>query len=154
MRYKRFCDNCGFCTLLSESESYKQCPVCKNRLAPIGFIDGHKLANMSPAQRVFWIENKLGHPIQKDLSDKRDAYYQDRIMKYKQKSEEEQKLSSEESFRQFQYNQAHAPECPYCQSTNLSKIGTVGRALSVGTFGLASGKIGKQFHCNNCGADF
>lgn len=45
-------------------------------------------------------------------------------------------------------------KCPYCQSTNISKIGTLNRVLSVSMFGLASKKIGKQWHCNSCKSDF
>lgn len=45
-------------------------------------------------------------------------------------------------------------ECPYCHSTNTSKIGTVNRMVSTGMFGLASKKIGKQWHCNSCKSDF
>ena len=45
-------------------------------------------------------------------------------------------------------------ECPYCHSTNTSKIGTVNRMVSTGMFGIASKKIGKQWHCNSCGSDF
>ena len=44
--------------------------------------------------------------------------------------------------------------CPYCKSTNVSKISTLGRSISVGLFGLASGKVGKQWHCNGCNSDF
>lgn len=44
--------------------------------------------------------------------------------------------------------------CPYCHSTDVSKISTLGRAASVGVFGLASKKIGKQWHCNHCKSDF
>lgn len=44
--------------------------------------------------------------------------------------------------------------CPYCESTNTKKIGLLGRGVSVGLFGLGSSKIGKQFHCNSCKADF
>ncbi len=44
--------------------------------------------------------------------------------------------------------------CPYCQSTNTKKISGTGRWLSTGVFGLASSKLGKNFHCNNCKADF
>lgn len=47
----------------------------------------------------------------------------------------------------------HVP-CPYCKSTNTEKISTVSRAVSVSLVGAASGKIGKQWHCNNCGSDF
>lgn len=44
--------------------------------------------------------------------------------------------------------------CPYCQSTNVKKIGTAGKLTSIGLFGLASSKVGKQWHCNKCGSDF
>lgn len=44
--------------------------------------------------------------------------------------------------------------CPYCKSTSVSPISTLNRAVSVGMLGLASGKIGKQYHCNACGSNF
>lgn len=45
--------------------------------------------------------------------------------------------------------------CPYCQSTNTQKISGLSKAVSVGLFGmLGLGKATKQFHCNNCKADF
>lgn len=45
-------------------------------------------------------------------------------------------------------------ECQYCHSTNTKKISTTSRVISTSLFGLGSKKVGKQFHCNNCGADF
>ena len=47
-----------------------------------------------------------------------------------------------------------APKCTYCGSSNIRKIGLLNRAISAELFGLGSKKIGKQFHCNDCGADF
>lgn len=44
--------------------------------------------------------------------------------------------------------------CPYCKSTNTSKIGVVGRSVSFGLFGFGSSKVGKQWHCNSCKSDF
>lgn len=44
--------------------------------------------------------------------------------------------------------------CTYCGSTNVKKISLLNRAISAELWGLGSKKIGKQFHCNNCGADF
>lgn len=44
--------------------------------------------------------------------------------------------------------------CPYCKSTNTEKISTVNRAVSVSLVGAASGKIGKQWHCKQCGSNF
>ena len=46
------------------------------------------------------------------------------------------------------------PKCPTCGSTNIKKISTANRIVSTGLFGLASSKIGKQWHCNNCNSDF
>lgn len=45
-------------------------------------------------------------------------------------------------------------KCPYCNSTNTKKITTTGRMMSIGIFGFASKKMGKQWHCNQCGSDF
>ena len=45
-------------------------------------------------------------------------------------------------------------ECPYCHSTNTHKLSTISRGTSTLMFGLASGKIGKQWHCNKCGSNF
>lgn len=44
--------------------------------------------------------------------------------------------------------------CPYCKSGSVRKISTASRLLSTGLFGLASKKIGKQWHCGSCGSDF
>lgn len=44
--------------------------------------------------------------------------------------------------------------CPYCHSTDTEKISTMSRAVSVSLVGAASGKLGKQWHCKQCGSDF
>ena len=44
--------------------------------------------------------------------------------------------------------------CPYCKSADTKKISVASRAVSVSLVGAASGKIGKQWHCNHCGSDF
>lgn len=49
---------------------------------------------------------------------------------------------------------ANKVECPYCHSNDVSKVSTLGRTVSVSIFGLASKKIGKQWHCNHCKSDF
>nr|DAY89482.1 MAG TPA: FdhE-like protein [Caudoviricetes sp.] len=45
-------------------------------------------------------------------------------------------------------------KCPYCKSTNTKKISGSTKAVSIGFWGLLSNKIGKQWHCNNCGSNF
>lgn len=49
---------------------------------------------------------------------------------------------------------SHGVNCPYCQSTDVKKNSTLNRAISVGMVGAASGKIGKQWHCNNYKSDY
>lgn len=44
--------------------------------------------------------------------------------------------------------------CPYCNSPNVKKVGIGGRLASTLTLGIASSKIGKQWHCNNCKSNF
>jgi len=43
-------------------------------------------------------------------------------------------------------------KCPNCgaSSTNIKRITTLNRAISVNLVGIASDKIGKQFECNQC----
>ena len=48
----------------------------------------------------------------------------------------------------------NAVQCPYCKSWDTDPISTASRVASVALVGVASGKIGKQFHCNKCGANF
>ena len=45
-------------------------------------------------------------------------------------------------------------QCPYCKSYYTEKISTVSRGVSTVAFGLASSKIGKQWHCKKCNSDF
>lgn len=45
-------------------------------------------------------------------------------------------------------------QCPYCKSYHTEKISTISRGASTVALGLASSKIGKQWHCNKCGSDF
>ena len=45
-------------------------------------------------------------------------------------------------------------KCPFCQSTNVKKIGSGERAVSVLGLGLLSKKINKSFKCKSCGGTF
>lgn len=54
---------------------------------------------------------------------------------------------------QYYYNQI--VECPYCHSTNTKKITNMSKAVHTAVFGLyAISRNSKQFHCNDCKADF
>ena len=92
---------------------------------------------------------------------KKEKEEQDRKLR-KQAEEEARKRKAEQEWAErqaaFQLQQDLASGkrvvCPYCKSTNTEKISTMSRAVSVSLVGAASGKIGKQWHCNSCGSNF
>ena len=46
-------------------------------------------------------------------------------------------------------------ECPYCHSTNTSKITNTSKAVHTAFFGIFSmSRNSKNYHCNGCGSDF
>ena len=59
----------------------------------------------------------------------------------------EQRAHNQAIAREWQ----NKPKCPTCSSTNVQKIGTGERAVSVAVLGIFSKKINKSFKCNNCG---
>lgn len=44
--------------------------------------------------------------------------------------------------------------CPYCHSTNTSKISTTAKVVNIALFGIFGQKRKHQWHCNNCSSDF
>ena len=66
----------------------------------------------------------------------------------------EEEAQIEQNRRLYEIQNSNKVTCPYCSSANIGKITTVSRMVSTGLFGLGSKKIGKQYHCNNCGSDF
>ena len=45
--------------------------------------------------------------------------------------------------------------CPYCKSTNTSKITITNKAVHTAVFGVWSmSRNSKEWHCNNCKSDF
>lgn len=69
---------------------------------------------------------------------------------------EQHKAEERQAARQEQQDLASGKRvvCPYCKSTNTEKISTVSRAVSVSLVGVASSKLGKQWHCKNCNSNF
>ena len=56
-----------------------------------------------------------------------------------------------ESDKENNISKSPVPKCPTCSSTDIKKIGSVNKTISIATFGIFSSKIGKQFECLNCG---
>ena len=79
-----------------------------------------------------------------------------------ERERKQQALKDAERIRNFKEHQQEQQDlatgkrvvCPYCKSTNTEKISGVARGVSIYVMGIASPKIGKQWHCNNCKSDF
>ena len=76
--------------------------------------------------------------------------YRHNIIKQKKQDEERQ----EQLQQQANKPAPNIPHCPICGSADIEQIGTLNRAASTVAFGIASSKIGKQWHCKNCGNNF
>lgn len=82
---------------------------------------------------------------QKDLLDQKSAEADMNLLTMvAQKTVEMNKLNRSEN----------KVSCPYCNSTRVKKIGALNRFASLGFFGIASSKIGKQWTCQSCGTNF
>lgn len=45
-------------------------------------------------------------------------------------------------------------QCPYCKSTNTTKISATSKVVNTALFGLLGTKRHKQWHCNGCKSDW
>lgn len=116
-----------------------------------------------------WIENKAGKPFSPEAVKKREEYNKELIRKvqtgeihkeYDRKERERKGLPPESEPEKKPYVPPRSVvlpptvTCPYCGSTDTKKITAVGRMASFSVFGIFSGKLGKQWHCNKCKSDF
>ena len=150
MTTKKICKSCGAISFNKEDI----CPVCNIPLITVPFFTGRKIDNLGGEDRDKYIEEITGQKLNPIMVQKRKDYLK-KIYK-EQKEILQKRIRKSEESRTNEYQQKYLAEhnihCPYCNSTNVTKIGTVNRAVSVGMFGLASSKIGKTHKCNDCGS--
>ena len=152
MTTKKICKSCGAISFNKEDI----CPVCNIPLITVPFFTGRKIDNLGGEDRDKYIEEITGQKLNPIMVQKRKDYLKKVYKEQKEILQKRIRKSEESRINEYQqkYLAEHNIHCPYCNSTNVTKIGTVNRAVSVGMFGLASKKLGKQWHCNNCGSDF
>ena len=152
MTTKKICKSCGAISFNKEDI----CPVCNIPLITVPFFTGRKIDNLGGEDRDKYIEEITGQKLNPIMVQKRKDYLKKIYKEQKEILQKRIRKSEESRINEYQqkYLAEHNIHCPYCNSTNVTKIGTVNRAVSVGMFGLASKKIGRQWHCNSCGSDF
>lgn len=73
---------------------------------------------------------------------------------YKNKEDNQVTIKDLKRIKEISNKSKHVLHCPYCNSTNVKKITTTSRVVSTAAVGVASNKIGKQWHCNKCKSNF
>lgn len=138
-----FCEKCGW-MIGWAGELLEPCPVCGNEMKTIS-LDFQIFCHMTKEQKDEYRKVLLGDKqISQEMTLKRLEF------------EAKRHADIQREFAGYakESNSIKTVKCPYCSSTNTKKIGVGGRLLSTLTFGIASGKMGKQWHCRNCGSDF
>ena len=150
MTTKKICKSCGAISFNKEDI----CPVCNIPLITVPFFTGRKIDNLGGEDRDKYIEEITGQKLNPIMVQKRKDYLKKIYKEQKEILQKRIRKSEESRINEYQqkYLAEHNIHCPYCNSTNVTKIGTVNRAVSVGMFGLASKKIGKTHKCNDCGS--
>ena len=77
-------------------------------------------------------------------------YLVDPVEFYRQEDEKRRAYIAAQNFR----NTHPTVTCPYCHSTNTSKISTTSKVINTALFGIFGNKRKHQWHCNGCGSDF
>ena len=150
MTTKKICKSCGAISFNKEDI----CPVCNIPLITVPFFTGRKIDNLGGEDRDKYIEEITGQKLNPIMVQKRKDYLKKIYKEQKEILQKRIRKSEESRINEYQqkYLAEHNIHCPYCNSTNVTKIGTVNRAVSVSMLGLASSKIGKTHKCNNCGS--
>ncbi len=153
MRAKKICKNCGAIFI---DDKNNNCPICNEELDAVSFLVGRKIINLEGESRNKYIEKIIEHKLDPIMVQKQKEYFEKSYKEQKEILQKRIRKSEESKINEYQqkYLAEHNIHCPYCNSTNVTKISTVNRAVSVSMVGLASKKIGKQWHCNICKSDF
>lgn len=141
-----YCNKCGRVVSLLEKELNEPCEYCQNITQPVPdeYLNDSKIF-IKPELEQRFIDQYIKSSPEFDqyLFEHRDEDLFNCWMENRKKLEHGKAILEE---------QARISKCPSCGSSNISKIGAVGRVVSFKLLGFASSKIGKTHKCNNCGS--
>lgn len=176
----KYCERCGWVGHVLFGNKCRNCKI-KMKLLPEEFKNKYNIFNdnwaelgsklnmictkqeelITREEMLFRKENFVMSELKKNPLFSREEYEQ-QVQKQLQTNQELAEFHQNQMLErqnkniarmQKEYDKQNCiPKCPSCGSSNVAKVGTVSRAVSVGIFGLASSKIGKTHKCNNCGS--
>lgn len=136
----KFCDICGTTV---DDDNLEKCPKCFSNKWSVNEL-------YSDLKRISSDESFIQAMIK--LHDEDPIEYQLKLQQLKNAKEVER---NNNQIRQEYYTNKNVPQCPICQSTDLSKISSVWKVARIGMFGMyGADDIGKTWECNNCGCKF
>lgn len=141
-----YCDKCGR-IVMNHFNKIQHCDCCNTLTKPIPqkyLLNDYGLSMKNEESKDLLREElvKTSTNFDKYLFEHRDE-----ILEQKH-NEFNAKLEIGKAYRE---NKNNMPKCITCGSTNIKRISTGNRLISVGLFGLASGKIAKTMECRSCG---
>ena len=138
-----YCKKCGR-ILYDIFELKTTCDICESPAyeVPKEYIDNFRWRDGDGKQALIEELVKTSPEFDQYLFEHKDEILAKQSAEFNAKMEHGKAILEE---------QTRTPKCPSCGSSNISKIGIVGRVVSTKLFGLASSKIGKTHKCNNCG---
>lgn len=145
-KYEYICPRCGMTSISYPPNETHYCRFCKTELIETRYTSKDYVKHLDEGTLDDY-KAKLFNEYVRDnpLYDPDEA-----TRSYMKKQADKQRLDAQ--YRQERQAQENSkPHCPNCNSTDIQKIGTIERGVSVTAFGLFSGKIGKTMKCKKCG---
>lgn len=163
--YRSFCPKCGYCDLTYIWENIKICPVCKNSMKKLTYLERKKFNNFTLEQIYGYIQQNIiknafdpkyvkmreSYQIeirkeyqqqkteQKQEDNAKISVYQNKYLEFL-KEAQEQGISSNraEDIASYaiQHNMYQLPHCPNCGSVDISKISVGTKVIKTATFGV------------------
>ena len=123
------------------------CPFCKSHLIDTGITEDEFFTIAGPSNY-----NRAVVLAMIDLKQKDPIEYQLKLNQFEIQYNEKKKMKSQT--KSSYTSSKPTVSCPYCKSTNTTKITATSKAVSVAVWGIFSRKVHKQWHCNSCKSDF
>ena len=141
---KYYCKKCGRVISTYQNNEEEFCDYCESLMytVPKEYLFDNLIITENGIQKLREELVKPSPEFDKQLYEQRDEVLSKRF------AESQAQLAIGKAMME---EEARMSQCPSCQSTNISKIGIINRAISTHFLGLASSKIGKTHKCNNCG---
>ena len=160
-----FCNKCGRTTSSNLNKIGKKCWTCQEGTFISSGVDRTKVL-LETVHEYETSHNGQSPSVTESDEILREKYFYGKLDKSISSSAVEKRKYSEspEGIKEANrldrenYKRTHdvnyysgVPKCPTCSSTDIRKISTGERMVSVGFLGLFSKKINKSFKCNKCG---